>query len=421
MTFTKHIPLRLRPWTSLLTANLLLIACVSSHSGAFAHASEQPFVAAHVDPGQRSQVLPPSLDIGGAGIGAREEKKGGYVGEFAYFEPSLIGRAPEGVEELKNGEKKNMESGPGTTKHFVLEKSELRRRENTIRANTFTDESPRQDNTTSGTEAEMEKRQSGTTVYISINTCRQPIPDVPIMIDPPPQLQLYISTSTDNQQPGPGSNASLVVQPIELQGGAATFSFQTNSDVYIGVFAPNLTKGWTGSYGYEVAASTERFYHNYDDTDPFLFMIDTDSESGLFITHNITTKENDTQAIDKWLQVPSVPFSMYMFPKLSWGAKGFEHSFCGIKESFESNTTSPVKVDSSMTKKYGGTLPKAQFHVQGLQKNTTYVGFLLMDGNVSTQGLDVSNNLTVGGGGRVWRQFTWKTKAGTDPIRPRAS
>ncbi|KAF2274279.1 uncharacterized protein EI97DRAFT_502896 [Westerdykella ornata] len=411
MPLTKRPPLQLRRWTSVLPACLLLIAWIPYPSGTYVHAAEQSFTAAHVDSGRRSQVLPPTLDIGVAGIAVDEEKKGRYVGEFAYFEPSLIGRAPEGVEELKDGEKKNMESNPGVTKHFVLGRSELRRRASIIREDDFTDESAHPDNTTSGTDAARDKRQSGTTVYISINTCRQPIPDVPIMIDPPPQLRMYISTSTDNQQPGPNKDSSLATDPIDLQGGAATFSLQTDSDVYIGVFAPNLTKGWTGSYGYEVAASTERFYHSYNGTDPFLYMIDTDSESALFITHNITTKEDDTEAIEKWLRVSDIPFSMYMFPKASWGATGFERSFCGIKESFEANSSSTVKVDRAMTDRYGGVLPKAQFHVQGLQKNETYVGFLVMDGNVSTDGLDLSNNLTVGRGGKVWKQFTWKTKA----------
>jgi calcium channel MID1 len=349
-----------------------------------------------------------------AGEELREEVTGGdvnergYRGDFAYFEPDLVGRAPEGVDALTDGEKLNKEAAPGTTKYFVLERQKPG-------AQARSEEGENASEADADAEG-VQKRQTSGQLYISVNTCSQPIPDTPIAIDPPPQLKLYVSTSTRNQKPGPSATDDLAGPVATLQGGAAMFTVQgVDTDVYVGIEAPSLTDGWKGNFRFEVAVSSERPYHSYVGNDPFLFMIDTDSESALFITHDLTNN-TDKNVIQKWLDVPNNPFQMYAFPETAWGAKGLEHSVCGIKEAYGTNSSN-VSVDKKMTERYGDDhlpkMPKSQFHVQGLQRNMRYTGFLLMDGEVETEGLDLgSKNLTVGRGGRVWRQFAWKTKSG---------
>jgi calcium channel MID1 len=414
MRLTYQTPPYLRLLDSIRVLNLIVVFWILSQLSSFVHATdvELPLTPAYEgEHGQQGSSLERESAVLGMIIAAEREGEGeaheGYRGEFAYLDPSLVGRAPEGVATLKLGEKMDMEANPGTTSNFVLERSGSQ-----TKRESEGDSSQTENTTDGGQDVVPEKRQAGRTIYISVNTCRQPNPDTPIAIEDSPQLKVYISTSTENQKPGPKAQDNLVTDPIPLVAGAANYSLRTDSDVYIGVETLPLTRGWKGSYRFEVAASTDKFYHSYNGDDPFLFMIDTDSESSLFITHNITRDPGDKDAIDKWLQVPEIPFNMYVFPEQSWGARGLEHSLCGIREAFSANNTNKIKVDRTMTDRYGGKLPKAQFHVQNLQRSQNYTGFLLMDGNVSTEGLDLSNNLTVGKGGKVWKQFSWKTKAG---------
>lgn len=414
MQFSTPTPLRPRLSALNLAAVCLLVSWNSLHSGHFACAAEVDGSGADLEYGiglGRQPVEVPNawvVEDHAEDLIERDADERGYRGDFAYFEPELVGRAPEGVDVLTEGEQLNKEAAPGETKHFVLErpKSSARRRLEEG------DDVPLPD----GGSEELEKRQSSGQLYISINTCSQPIPDTPIAINDPPQLKLYVSTSSGNQQPGPNATDDLAGPAEPLVSGAANFTVQgADTDVYIGVEAPSLAKGWKGNWRFEIAVTRDRPFHSYENNDPFLFMIDTDSESALFITPDLTDK-GDENVIQKWLNVPQNPFGMYAFPETAWGARGLEHSVCGIKEAFGTNNSN-VRIDKTMTDGHGTNdsdrMPKSQFHVQGLKRDTRYIGFLLMDGDVETEGLELtSKNLEVGRGGRVWRQFNWTTKVG---------
>jgi calcium channel MID1 len=190
---------------------------------------------------------------------------------------------------------------------------------------------------------------------------------------------------------------------------------QTNSDIFIGIEAPLLTDGWAGSWHYEIAASTDGYYHSYHEDETFLFMVDTDSESALFITPNITSA-NDTAEIKKWSDMDPLPFVIYTQPTAKWGPMtGLERSYCALETAM--NETGNITVKSTITTNFGDAernLAKAQFHVQGLMNGTAYQGFLAING--TADGLEIPGVGIVRNGGQVWRQFNWTTKAGKHNI-----
>lgn len=256
--------------------------------------------------------------------------------------------------------------------------------------------------------AELEKRQAGT-VWITANTCRQPSSTKNDTRTATNQPQLVMYVSSQNQKPGPDSSQNLLTDPTGLlfDSGFANFSVQSNSDVYIGISAPTLDKDWFGSWNFEVVASTDGPYHSYNDSNPFLFMVDTDSESALFITYNLSDSSSP-DTTDKWKE--NNPFRMYAFPAGSGSPiMGVEHSFCAIKELF--NKTNNLTVATSITNKFGAGLPKSQFHVQGLENGKVYNGFLVVDGNQS-ETMRLPGVGQVRGGGKVFQQFNWTTKVG---------
>jgi calcium channel MID1 len=253
-------------------------------------------------------------------------------------------------------------------------------------------------------------RQANNRIWISANTCRQPTANGTAKPKDYPQLVMFISTSPNNQKPGLDSTEGLVTPPAGLlfDHGFASFDLQADNDIYIGISAPNLDKDLTGSWSFEIAASLDGSYHSYNGTNPFLYMVDNDSESALFITYNLTESgpNNNTDNTNNWIK--NNPFKMYAFLiGNEIPITGMEHSLCALKDF---NKTTNVSVSMSITTKFGGGLPKSQFHVQGLQAGKTYNGFLTVEGGKDV--LQLPGNGTVRGGGMVFQQFEYTTKAG---------
>lgn len=400
------------------------------HSGWPAYQAQIFALAAQVespDAPHANQPVPPLLSALQDYAVDSSSSNDGYEPDFDYFDKSIVGRQEPQLNELKNNEKKEMDISPGTTVHFVLRQgqSRLARADDNIpgaleaqEAESFSEEGQNtympvseldQDNHGDSSSPPLERRQAGKMISISANTCRQPTPSSngtqPARNNP--QLVMYVSTQ--NQKPGPDSTDNLATDPtgVLFDSGFANFSLRTNSDIYIGISAPLLDKDWFGSWHFEVAASTDGPYHSYNDTNPFLFMVDTDSESALFITYNLS-ESNQPNNTDKWIQ--SNPFRMYAFPAgVGSPIAGVEHSFCAIKELF--NTTNNISVETTITTKFGANLPKSQFHVQGLDNGKVYNGFLVVDGNQS-ETVQLPGVGSVGGGGKVFQQFNWTTKIG---------
>jgi calcium channel MID1 len=378
--------------------------------------------------GEPSNIEDASYDSGGSE---------GYEPDFTYLDRSLIGRQAAEVEKLTDNKKMEKDIDPEKTLYFVLEKGQLRlKRDVDVPLEALeargTDNGSREavlaesigtgrDGATEGeVENQLEKRQAGSSrVWLTANTCRQPMPNGNVTDAPKnhPQLVMYVSNSTRNQKPGPDATQNTItnITGILFDSGYVSFAFNTSSDVYIGIAAPKLEDDWFGSWHFELAASTDGPYHNYNESDPFLYMIDTDSESTLFITYDLGDS-NSTQAVDQWNS--SNPFQMYAFEAGGHTPiTGMEHSYCALKEQFNVNTTRNFTIDSNVTTKFSKVgLPQTLFHVRNLQNAKKYNGFVVVEGDQGNQQpFDIPGVGTVRGGGRVWKAFEWTTKAGMPP------
>ncbi|KAF1844824.1 calcium channel subunit Mid1 [Cucurbitaria berberidis CBS 394.84] len=350
----------------------------------------------------------------------------GYVPDFALFDRSLVGRQEPEVNKLANNQKKVMPITPGEVLYFVLEKRKpriIRTDEDTLEAldarggdNVSGEEAagPESDGPDDNEEPnELRKRQAGSRVWISTNTCRQPVPNVndngTTAATNPPQLVMYVSTSTQNQKPGPNATDHLATNStgVVFDHGYTGFEVQANADVYIGIAAPKLDKDWFGSWEFEVAVSTDGLFHSHNNTTPFLYMIDTDSESALFISFEFGAS-NATEEVEGWRE--HNPFNMYAFQAGDrTPITGMEHSYCALKEQFNSNSTKDFTISKNVTMRYGGRLPNSQFHVQDLDTATTYNAFVVVEG--TQDGLELPGVGKVRGGGKVFQQIVFTTKA----------
>jgi calcium channel MID1 len=409
MLLSKFAPAQSRLLT-FVVATCFLLSVSSSSQPHFVHASDVPAAPGIDALSQPVLHAPPDAFTRLQSDNGHSNGDEGYAPEFDYFERSLLGRQepqkPQ-VDELKNNEKKNMEINPGATAYFVFKRGQRAKRSDNPGGEDVAADwgEPKVDDNDVGDK--LRTRQADNRVWISANTCRQPTANGTAKPKSYPQLVMFVSTSPKNQKPGPDSLDGLATPPsgVLFENGFASFDLQADTDIYVGISAPNLDKDLVGSWSFEIAASVDGSYYSYNASNPFLFMVDNDSESALFITYNLSDLgTNDT---NKWRDYN--PFRMYAF---STGDEtpitGMEHSLCALKD--RKNQTN-VTVAMSITTKFGGELPKSQFHIQGLEAGKKYNGFLTAEGGKDA--LQLPGNGTIRGGGMVFQQFEFTTKTGT--------
>jgi calcium channel MID1 len=333
-----------------------------------------------------------------------------YEPEFSAFDRSIIGRAPEGVTALTNNEAMPMNVVAGTTQLFTFSVGSLPERGTAGGSLELRSEQTASEQQSSGTEAnkktKLAGRQESRTVFISANTCEQPRPIAPSRTgEAPPQLTLYISTSSANQSPGPlaDTDSQVIVDFIE---GAAMYNFTVSDDVYIGVHAPNTTS-FTGAYNFRIAASTDAYFYTYNgENNAGLIFVDSDSQGALLITHNLT--DSSDPAVEQKL-MGSTPYVMFAHNKNDPSINGLRFSYCGLQNRAQIAATKDGQfanmVSTAMTKRGPGNLPKQQFFFSGLNASSNYSAILAKDGTASGNGL-------VGGGGLVFRATDFNTKSG---------
>ncbi|KAF9732267.1 hypothetical protein PMIN03_008850 [Paraphaeosphaeria minitans] len=397
---------------------LVVVVWISFQPNYFAYAAEIPVPAEVVQHSEFEAPIPPAppdeppIETRDA-LGEEGNGDSLYAPLFAYFDRSLVGRQEDDPKpsELNNNQMKSMEIAPNNTRTFTFKKSQLGQRsvlEEVLNARAPEETLNGKSDTDGHEEGEIVKRQAQSRLWISANTCRQPTPTVKLVTDPVPQLTLWVWTSTSSA-PAVPSSSSRPVGNSTFNGGYANYTLATNENVYIAVTAPALTQGWAGSWSFEIAASTDQgYYHIYDNSTNFIYMVDTDSDSTLFITHNMTDF-NDTAKVDKWIDEhkdDNMPFDIYAFPDDAWSPMmGLERSYCGLKTQFESSND--LSVTTSITTQFGQGLPKGMFNVQGLKTSMKYTGFLVLNG---TSNMTIDNT-TTNDGGRVFQSFQWQTKA----------
>ena len=238
-------------------------------------------------------------------------------------------------------------------------------------------------------------------VYITLNTCLQPQFNSSFPLEAPlPQLQLYISNTTANQTPGPTvHNKPQIAVPV-TQGFGSVYMGTTDS-ISVGVYAANLSeedqRKYQGPWNYEIAISTSGQYHDWQLVRN-LYLIDSDDSAALLITGNMTNT-NSPDKIEKLMRAdpPYVLFAQNtQFPA---PFRGLERSYCAISKLAQLNL---ANVETSLTRRGLGSLPKQQFHISGLNKSSTYLAYLAKP---------PSNSSNIGGGGILWDPISFDTKS----------
>lgn len=315
-----------------------------------------------------------------------------YEPEFLAFDRSITGRAPEDAMRLINNEPLQTNIDSGSTQLFVFalpsgsseeedngRRHELRGEHNASRKVGAGAGAAEQAEGIAEDRQGVGKRQAKQTVYISANTCDRPLPvDPSKTTQDAPQLTLFVSTSAENQAPGPqadkGSQEMLVFKE-----GAVMYSLDTDKTVYLGVYAPNVSDAFsTKPYNVKVVASTDDYYFSYNDRDDAdLIWVDSDSQGALLITHNLT--ESTDPKVEAEL-MRSQPYVLFAHNKKDRGINGLKYSYCGLDNHAQiAATKDPTLVRTGMTKRGPGNLPKQQFFFTGLNSSAEYFGILAQD------------------------------------------
>ncbi|KAJ5169152.1 uncharacterized protein N7482_004746 [Penicillium canariense] len=245
-------------------------------------------------------------------------------------------------------------------------------------------------------------KRDETTVYLSVTMCAKPTSNSSTVSGSFPQLQVYYSTSESLEKPGPGEDDNLQTT-IEASGGFANASITTDSDIFIGVAAPNSTT-YSGSFRYQIAASIDAPFHNVIDDDPNLYFVDADISAALLVTDNLTQSEPNSTNYKQWMNLKP-PYTMFAHNINNTALAGLERSFCAL-DSLSTLGRISNSTEVGMTSRGLGNKPKEQFYITGLNRSSTYNGILAMVGNSTSSG-----NGIIGGGGSVWKAMNFSTKA----------
>jgi calcium channel MID1 len=330
----------------------------------------------------------------------------GYPTEETYIleEGRITGRAEAGVAALANNAPQNSNIDFGQTQNWVFPEAEVNGLHGTAGTGLPSE-------TTEKREVEevpeLKRRQDGNKVYISLNTCLQPSSNVTNKTSDdaiPPQLTMYISLSASNQKPGADADDTSQ-QTIRVEGGYALFESNADSDVYVGISAPNTT-GFDGIWNYEVAASIDAPFHgSHNSTN--LYFVDGDNHAALLITNDTTEALPNSTVYQEWMSI-NPPWGVFAANQDDKSILGVKNSYCGLM----SNARIAANIGgfsnqnvAKMTNRGLGGKPKEQFYLTGLNATSKYWGMLTMVGNSTASG-----NGVVGGGGAVWEAIEFQTK-----------
>ncbi|KAL5628653.1 hypothetical protein BROUX41_002044 [Berkeleyomyces rouxiae] len=259
------------------------------------------------------------------------------------------------------------------------------------------------------------------TVYISANTCLQPSANNDNVTFAPPQLTLYVSTSTQNTSPGPNNTNNTDV--VAFTEGAVMYNVSTSNSVYFSIAAATNLTNHTGNWQFEVTVSTDTYYHRYVTTEQRLFWVDSDAEAALLTTGNLTMDRNVSLVEEIMEGTP--PY--VLFADTGDNLKGLRYSYCGMQNyaavASERNEDDTGDVTITMTRRSGGH-PKQQFYVGNLTAKTTYYAIPVqvadISGNATQQHIKVKNTRDlagssgrIGGGGVVYARTPFETKEST--------
>ena len=337
-----------------------------------------------------------------------ELSSGQYQPDFVGVDRSIIGRASDDgkITSLTNNQPYQGSITAGQTKYFTFPKDAV-----------LGPKSPQPSNVPPGRrlhiardpgedkdEHGLKKRQggqSGATVFVSLDTCSQPLPSSGKRDGgAPDQLKVYVSTSSGNQKPNSNHNNNKDGDQI-TDGGHSQGSVTASDALYVAVEAP-ASSGFTGNYTFQLALSIDDYFSNLQDLHYNVSTVDTGSTNGLFYAGNSSNISTDMDALNGWMSTS--PFGLYVFSLNDPSVLGLQNSQCALNASQIRIPSSNIRSDTFMA--HDGGL-RQRFFVQGLNGSASYGATLVFNGSSTPPG-----GAGVNGGGIVFNTTTLKTKSG---------
>lgn len=352
-----------------------------------------------------------------------------YEPEFALFDRGILGRAPAVATPLVNNVPIPMNLQPGASACYMVAKSIIlsghpstgsskRNADSHGHDDEDDDEDDEHDEdddddnnkTPSGSQSSGSSQR---VLYLSANACLQP-QNPSNKTSVPPQLRIYISTSSKDGCPDV-TKPPAGVQSKALVEGAIMYGLNATDDVYVTIAAPDVTKDFQGIYNFEIAASVDDYYHQYNDVDGQLLWMDSDATSALLQTAPLTGDVNQIPSIMK----AGPQYEMYVQGEKAPILNGLMRSACGLNNAAQiaskrldnGQMNNNELVRSKLYDKGPGGWPRQQFYFEGLNSSSSYSGILLIPGN-KTAGSKRQSSGVVGGGGTVFPPTSFDTSRG---------
>lgn len=322
-----------------------------------------------------------------------------YEPDFIGVSRGIIGRAGDDTQALENNQPGKPQNGlqSGQAQFYSFPKSALLGPKSPSTPGLPSTIARRdEDGQAQGTLDELKKRQTAPQLFITLNTCSQPLPNSGTS-GTAGQLQLFISTSSSNQKPSQ-SNYNYV---MSVDGGYGSQNIAASDDVFFSVSAPT-NNGFTGNYEYELTASIDEYYAMYQNLN-YSRVADTDTHNVLLYTNDLTSTNSSTAVFQEWLNTRA--FSVYIYSQQNPQILGIQKSLCALN-AHNQRYLNPQSNDTSMTTAIDGQ-PKQQFFAQNLNGSSSYNATIVIEGNSTNSGGGVVN-----GGGTVWPSVNFTTKAG---------
>ncbi|KAI0885272.1 stretch-activated Ca2+-permeable channel component-domain-containing protein [Annulohypoxylon maeteangense] len=405
-------PLQSRLAASVIASCLLLVIYLFLFSPQFALAAEFDPVLTDLDAPELAYEIQdgnPSEEL--------DFRSSTYEPEFALFDRSIIGRVPDNVATIANNQVAKSNLAPGVNMAYVFLASSVSSRETQDsdqplelrRSLNGTQEAASDSHGDDDIAIDTElTRRATKTLWISANTCDQPWRLSSLTTMDPPQLTLYVSTSSDNTSPGP-LKGTTGQDAIVFTEGAVMYNVSLDRDIYMSVAAPSVSTEYfdtTKEYNFELVASTDQYYYSYrnatGETD--LIWVDSDATAALLQTSFLTNTSDQI--------LTSMPYVAFAHNQNNNVLNGMRNSYCGLSGYAQvRNLADGSSGMITMGLKNGGymNLTRQEFYVTGLNASSNYTGFLARPPGTTSNSKRQSGSSSAGGG-VVFQPTTFQTK-----------
>ena len=411
MPLPKLSLLQSRLAASLIASLMLLMLYLAFSSHNFAYAADIDSIR----PEDHNHERLLEMDLYRADIEDLEIREDGlYKAGFLGYDEGITGRAPtsDAPTQLENNIPRANNLAQGQSNFYTFPSAELSLRVRSTEEHAT--DSLLEDEEEAGPadpELRLRQRANSQLVYVSVNVCSQPKPVLNTTLDPPPQLQLFISLTDSNPTPGPSSKGAQTT--ISLVEGAAMKAVEATGSIYFGLYGASNT-AYDGMWSAEIAASTNDYYHTYagDSAGPNINLVDSDSSAALLVTGPVPN-DLGSSADEELLNSPP-PYVLFASNSNHTAIQGLRNSYCGLLQNSDikplDSGKNPGNVQASLTTRTLSGV-RQQFYLSQINSGTTYNVILAKygGGNSTTTTRRAG---VVRGGGQVWQATNFTTLSG---------